>query len=248
MKILTESNLLDNERYIIIIKELTFKSSDSDTLHKLRELGVIPSVTETNVGKAAFASVSLGAKAGDRYKCVELLKPLLEKMCSLLGECILEEKEYSLEDYIMEKLVHKNMRISTAESCTGGKVAAKLINYPGASNCIDCGFVTYSNEAKEKYLNVSRDTLEKYGAVSSQTALEMAEGVARQANAHVGISTTGIAGPSGGTSQKPVGLVYVGIYIEGKSYFKKLLLKGERNVVRDNATKEALLFLAEKLQ
>ncbi|MBR6159030.1 MAG: nicotinamide-nucleotide amidohydrolase family protein, partial [Lachnospiraceae bacterium] len=112
----------------------------------------------------------------------------------------------SVEEIAVKLLAGCGYTVSTAESCTGGLVAGCIMNVPGASDVYNAGFITYSNEAKIKYLGVKRETLDKYGAVSEQTAREMAAGTAAAAEADVGLSTTGIAGPGGGTDEKPVGL------------------------------------------
>lgn len=154
-----------------------------------------------------------------------------------------------IEEQIGDILVSKNYTISTSESCTGGMVAAKLINYPGISKVFNEGFITYSNEAKIKHLGVREDSLIKFGAVSEQVASEMAIGVAKNTNSNIGLSTTGIAGPGGGTAEKPVGLVYIGIYYNNEVYVEKLNLSGDRNNVRENtvnAILKKLLFLLKK--
>ncbi|MDD2978736.1 MAG: CinA family protein [Hespellia sp.] len=155
--------------------------------------------------------------------------------------------ETCLEELVVDRVFTRGFTITTAESCTGGLVAATLINISGASDVLDSGYITYSNEAKEKLLGVSHETLKKYGAVSEQTAVEMAQGAARAAEADVAISTTGIAGPGGGTREKPVGLVYIGCYIQGTVYTRKCNLPGERKEVREAAVKEALTLLLEHL-
>lgn len=137
-----------------------------------------------------------------------------------------------LEEEVARLLIEKRLTISTAESCTGGMVAARLINYPGISKVFLEGFITYSNEAKNKRLGVSMDTLNKYGAVSEQTAYEMAQGVCKASGSDVSIVTTGIAGPSGGTDKKPVGLVYIGVCIQGEVIIEKHIFKGTRGEVR----------------
>lgn len=113
-------------------------------------------------------------------------------------------------------LADNQMTIATAESCTGGMIAELLTSVSGASGVFGYGFVTYSNEAKEKLLGVKKETLSQFGAVSSQTVTEMAEGALKAANADIAVSVSGIAGPSGGTKEKPVGLVYVGLSQKGK--------------------------------
>ena len=118
-----------------------------------------------------------------------------------------------LEEEIVKKLLEKQYTVTTAESCTGGLLAGRILNVPGASSVYNEGHITYSNEAKERLLGVSHETLVRYGAVSRQTAEEMARGAAKTAKAEIGLSTTGIAGPGGGTKEKPVGLIYVGCCI-----------------------------------
>ncbi|MBE6033935.1 MAG: CinA family protein [Clostridiales bacterium] len=125
-------------------------------------------------------------------------------------------------------LIEKNISISCAESCTGGMFAQNLTDIPGISAVFDRGIVTYSNNAKMEELGVQRETLEKYGAVSRQTAVEMAEGVRRVARSKIGVSVTGVAGPGGGTKDKPVGLVYVCAVFEQKILCKELRLNGDR--------------------
>ena len=129
------------------------------------------------------------------------------------------------------------MTIAVAESCTGGMVSSSLINYPGISSVFIEGCVTYANEAKIKTLGVSEKTLNTVGAVSEECAKEMAEGVARRHNTNIGLSTTGIAGPGGGSEEKPVGLVYLGIYINGKTTIKKYTFSGDRQMIRYRACK-----------
>ena len=108
---------------------------------------------------------------------------------------------------LVNALIRNGMKIATAESCTGGMIASRITSVAGASGCFDCGVITYSNEQKNRLLNVSQETLDSKGAVSEETALQMCEGVRVLARADIGISVTGIAGPGGGTADKPVGTV-----------------------------------------
>ena len=153
-----------------------------------------------------------------------------------------------LEEQIVKELLEKGYTVTTAESCTGGLLAGRILNVSGASAVYNEGYITYSNEAKHRLLGVSNETLELYGAVSEQTAKEMAEGVAKASNANVGLSTTGIAGPGGGTPEKPVGLVYVGCSIEGQTIVKKCLFKGDREANRNASVEEALKLLQKCLK
>lgn len=119
---------------------------------------------------------------------------------------------------LVSLLIDKGYTISFAESCTGGMAAASIVDVADASKVLNASFVTYANEAKMKYANVSGETLDKYGAVSEQTAGEMAEGTAKANNADVAVGISGIAGPTGGTEEKPVGTVCFGYYVAGKLF------------------------------
>lgn len=153
----------------------------------------------------------------------------------------------NLEEKIVAKLIEKGYTVTTAESCTGGLLAGRILNVSGASAVYNEGHITYSNEAKERLLGVAHDTLGQYGAVSRQTASEMAEGAARVAKANIGLSTTGIAGPGGGTPEKPVGLVYVGCSINGDVTVEECRFKGNREENRKAAVEEALQLLWRNL-
>ncbi len=145
-------------------------------------------------------------------------------------------------------LLRNNLTMAIAESCTGGLIAHKITNIPGASRYFLGGVVAYSNEAKIKILGVSSNTLRVHGVVSEECAREMAIRVARLFNASVGISTTGIAGPSGGTKEKPVGLVYIGYYLEGESIVQRHLFNGTREEIKNKIASKALETLDEILR
>ena len=146
----------------------------------------------------------------------------------------------ALTNALGELLVQKKLKIATAESCTGGLVAATLVDYPGISACLDEAHVTYANEAKVKYCGVKQETLDAHGAVSGETAKEMAEGLRQKAGADIALSTTGIAGPGGGTKEKPVGLVYVACASSHETKVVKLQLSGDRRQVREQTVRHAL--------
>lgn len=148
---------------------------------------------------------------------------------------------------IVEILHGRHLILSTAESCTGGLLAGKLIEVPGASDVYSEGFITYSNRAKEERLGVQRTTLQLHGAVSAECAVEMAQGAARVSHSDIGLSTTGIAGPGGGTSDKPVGLVYIGISNGGQARAIECRFAGDRASVRAQAVNAALGLLEEEL-
>lgn len=151
--------------------------------------------------------------------------------------------EEPIEKKITRILIHKKMTVTTAESCTGGLVAGTLVNADGISEVFKEGYITYSNEAKHKLLGVSEETLKTYGAVSRPTAMEMAVGAAKAAGVDASVVTTGIAGPGGGTEEKPVGLVYIGCHVKGHTVVKRCFYGGDRQGVRHSAVKEALEIL-----
>ena len=183
----------------------------------------------------------LTAKAETESEADRLLKPLEEKVREILGDCVYAEGENASMQETVVKLLHEQGKTVTfAESCTGGLLAKKITEIPGSSECFNCSYVTYSNEQKEKILGVSHETLESYGAVSSQTALEMCRGAREAADADIAVSVTGIAGPGGGTPEKPVGLVYIGICADGLWESKKLLLNGSRDAIRERTSLYAL--------
>ncbi len=138
-----------------------------------------------------------------------------------------------LPQTVVELLTKHGVSVATAESCTGGLIAKKITDVSGASGCFPCGFVTYSNEMKEELLGVSHDTLLEFGAVSAETALEMSYGVRRRSKADIGVSSTGIAGPGGGTAEKPVGTVYISLSARDFHKAYRLSLSGDRESVRE---------------
>ncbi len=141
---------------------------------------------------------------------------------------------------LVETLKKEGMTITTAESCTGGLIAAAITDVPGSSEVFKRGFVTYCDEAKHEMLGVSEEILATDTAVSERVASEMAEGAAKAAKADAAISVTGIAGPGGGSADKPVGLVYIGIYVKGKKIVVKHVFEGTRAEVREQAVRSAI--------
>ena len=161
---------------------------------------------------------------------------------------VLTTDSKDIVDIILDILIQRNWHISFAESCSGGLLAESFISHAGCSQVINESYITYSNEAKERLVQVSNETLKKYGAVSKETAIEMAKGVAMVSNSEVGCSITGIAGPGGETPEKPVGLVYIACYINGKCTSKGLQLTGNRQKIREGAVAHLLTLLWQELQ
>ena len=183
------------------------------------------------------------ARAESEHEALEKVYPVVREIKQLLGEsvyAVLDTSEGSMEEAAGRELTARGLIVATAESCTGGLVAARLVNYPGISSALGEAHVTYANEAKIKYCGVKRETLESYGAVSEQTAREMAEGLRERSGADIVLATTGIAGPGGGTKEKPVGLVYVAVADKNGTLVEKLQLRGNRERIRNLAALRAL--------
>lgn len=153
----------------------------------------------------------------------------------------------TLEQQVVELLKRHKIMVTTAESCTGGLVSAMLINVSGASSVFGEGYVTYSNEAKHKLLGVSEETLKNEGPVSEVCAREMAEGAAKAAGTRAALSVTGLAGPDGGTPEKPVGLVYIGCTVDGETKVSCCHFEGNRQKIRELAANKALDMLKSTL-
>ena len=154
-----------------------------------------------------------------------------------------------LVDRVIRNMKAQNLMLVTAESCTGGLLAASIIQKPGASDVFERGFITYSNEAKSESLGVPQELIQSYGAVSSEVAEAMAEGALVHSRADLAVSITGIAGPDGGSSEKPVGLVYMGYALKGGSAGStKTLFTGNRNEIQSQCVQNALKNLLSILE
>lgn len=148
---------------------------------------------------------------------------------------------------VSDQLRKNNLTVATAESCTGGLLAHLLTNISGSSEYFERGVITYSNKSKMELLGVPQETIKEYGAVSKQTAKAMAIGIKEQANVDIGISTTGITGPTGGTKEKPVGLVYIGIATSRKTEVKRFLFSKDRLQNKEKTCYKTLEFLLETI-
>ena len=149
---------------------------------------------------------------------------------------------------LTELLTSKNMSIAIAESCTGGSLSSSLTSIPGASSYFNGGFITYSNESKINMLNVDSQTIELFGAVSEKVAYEMAMGAGQNSKSHLAISVTGIAGPSGGTPEKPVGMVCFGFYVDGNVTTTTQFFSGVRSEIVSESIAFALTELTSKIE
>jgi len=248
-----------NESVMPYLKQFTEDKLISKTLRLYGigesdlELEILDIINEqSNPTVALYAkemevTIRITAKVKDKEEAVRLIKPVVDKIRERVGQFVYTnddiytgESKNVLEEVAAKLLVDRDLKIAVAESCTGGMVSSVLIDYPGISSVFVEGCVTYSNEAKIKRLGVKEETLDKFGAVSEETAIEMAEGVAEGLNADIGISTTGIAGPGGGSEEKPVGLVYTAITIKGETKVYKNIYSGDRQKIRTRATRDIL--------
>ena len=198
--------------------------------------------------KTGEVHLRVTARAKDEKEAREKTAPVVEELYRRFGNAVYTtDADETLEMALTKLLIKKKYTMTTAESCTGGMIAARMVNAPGVSAVLKSGFITYANEAKEELLGVSHDTLEKFGAVSRETAEEMAEGAAKAAHTDAAVAVTGIAGPDGGTKEKPVGLVYIGVNVRGNVEVREYHFSGSRQKIRESVTAAALTFLREKL-
>ncbi len=184
------------------------------------------------------------AVAKSSQQARELIDPVILQIKNEIGEYVYDIDSLSLEHSLVKILKQKKLTISTAESCTGGLVSQLITEVPGSSEVFGFGVCSYANKAKMDILGVKEKTLATYGAVSEETAKEMALGIKKLSGSDIAISLTGLAGPSGGTEQKPIGLVYMGVAVKNTVYAKKLLTsqhnKPSRSYIRMVSAKNAL--------
>lgn len=200
--------------------------------------------TIATYAKTGEVHIRVTAGAGDRKEAMKLIKPVVKELKSRFGNDIYStEENTTLEKAVMDLLCANDLTVTCAESCTGGLLSARLINVPGISDTYKAGVITYSNKAKRRFLGVKKSTLQKYGAVSEQTAEEMAKGAALLLKADVAVAVTGLAGPDGGTEEKPVGLVYIACSVKGKVTVRRYHFSGSRSKVRESAASAALALM-----
>lgn len=194
--------------------------------------------TLATYAKEGECSLRIASKRDTEEEAKQAVDEMLEQVKERAGHYIYSCDNEELAQVVAGKLMDKGLTLSSAESCTGGMFASTMTDIPGISQCFDRGLVTYSNQAKMEELGVGAETLEKFGAVSEEAALEMVEGLQRVSGSDVCISVTGIAGPGGGTEEKPVGLVYIGFAYGDKKLCRKIQM---RNVNRNWNRHYALL-------
>ena len=225
-----------------------FGTGESAIEQKLRELmqnAINPSIAP--YAKEGEVEIRVTASGANERECLDLIDPAIAQIKAHegVGEFIYGIDVKSLQNAVYLKLREKNLTLATAESCTGGLIGKRITEIAGSSSVYLGGVVAYDNSVKINMLGVNSETLNNHGAVSEQTAAEMARSIAERLSADIGVATTGIAGPAGGTDEKPVGLVCIGVYYKNSTRTVKLnlsrhLYKDEREMIRYIASSHAL--------
>ena len=232
-----------------VLKILSRKAKTKIFQKRLRTTGVPESVIYEKVEPLirlrtgvffAFLPSYLGVDIKLTSRLKESLEDVEKRIKAILGDCIYGERDITLEEVVGKLLLEKGKTISVAESCTGGLIGKKFTNVSGSSQWFERGVISYSNRAKMELLDIPGDILEKYGAVSEKVAILMAEGIRKISKTDYGLSATGIAGPTGGTKEKPVGLVYIGFAHENDSFTQKSIFGEDRNTNRERTAQAAL--------
>jgi len=194
--------------------------------------------------KTGEVHLRVTAKAKSEAEAKRMVKPVVWALQDRFDNYIYTTDEnVSLEEAVVDLLKKKDYTITTVESCSGGMLAARIINVAGVSKVFKSGFVTYSNKSKHKLIGVKKSILKKYGAVSAETAIQMVKGASLITKSDVIVSVTGIAGPDGGTEEKPVGLVYMACMVNGEISVKEFHFSGNRSKIRETTTANALTFV-----
>jgi nicotinamide-nucleotide amidase len=254
MKQMFEESVLEElkgfagEQAIVVVKLRCFGAGESDIaelLGPLMQRGRNPLINCTS--QYGVITLHVIATARDKDKAQQMAEKDEKLLQNMLGELVYGTGEQTLAEVVGEKLAQQKKTIVVAESCTGGTLAKLLTDIPGASRYFTHGWVTYSNAAKTSELGIPAELIEKYGAVSNEVAEAMAQGARKRAGADFAIGITGIAGPTGGSEQKPVGLVYISVCSDNSCETKHFILSPDRNFIRIRAAQIALNMLRLKL-
>ena len=214
------------------------ESSMEHILHDMMEKSKNPTIAPYAKTSECFARVT--AKAVTTEECEKLLEPVVREIVELLGDDVYGVDVDSLEQVVGDGLRAKGLKLAVAESCTGGLLSKRITDISGCSDYYLGGVCSYANEVKMNVLGVRKETLDTVGAVSAETAEQMAAGVAKALGADIGVGITGIAGPGGGTEDKPAGLVYISVWYDGKFFTRKTNSSFGRDRVRMQAASTAL--------
>ena len=237
--------LLPGTIYSKTVKICGIGESTAETMIK----DLIDSQTNPTIApyaKTGEVHLRVTAKADDEKEAKKLTKPLVKELKERFGNNVYTtEEDVTLEKAVVDLLIANNLNVSTVESCTGGLLAARLINVPGVSEVFKSGVITYSNKAKRKMVGVKKSSLDRYGAVSKKVAEEMVKGAYLINKSDVIVSVTGIAGPDGGTEEKPVGLVYIACLVCGTITVKEFHFSGNRAKIRETTVAHALSLMRQ---
>lgn len=195
--------------------------------------------TIATYAKEGRVDIKIVSQGKNKEKIKEELSKIICKIENAIPEFIYSYDDTPIEEIVYKKLKDKNMKIAFCESCTGGLISSNFTRIPGVSEVFDRGIISYSNNSKIEELEVDKTLIDKYGAVSEEVALAMAEGLLNKSNADIALSTTGIAGPTGATEDKPIGLVFIGIALRNHSFVVKSIFNGDRNSIQNRATLKA---------
>jgi nicotinamide-nucleotide amidase len=237
------------EQYVLPVLEQNFAPADRPVCRVFKVVGLAESVVEERIGAAPGVELGFCARMGEVEVRI-LGKNLAEaerKIRAALGPHIFGEGDDRLEEVVVKQLAAAGKTVAVAESCTGGLIAHRLTNVSGASRVFLAGYVTYSNESKVELLGVRPETLARHGAVSEEVCRAMAEACRRRSGADFALATTGIAGPTGGTPEKPVGLVYIGLATPTRTEVQRHLLLFDRETFKFFASQYALDALRREL-
>lgn len=241
-----------SDKIIVSHNIRTFGIGESAMAEKVNDLFDSENPTVAPYAKDGEALLRVTAMAGTKDEAEELCKPLISEICSRLGDYVYGLDYSCIEEAVVKMLKSRNLKVATAESCTGGLIAKRITDISGSSQIFECGIVSYANEIKHKVLGVSADDLEKYGAVSEPVAKQMAQGALRVSGADIAVSVTGIAGPESDSTNKPVGLIYIGLADKDNVWVKELRTSRKdrsynRYVSASNAFNMIRLYLDNKL-
>jgi len=208
---------------------------------QIQDLVEMTNPTVATYAKTGEVHVRVTASAETEEEAKKLVKPVVKDLKNRYSDYVYSTNaNETLEEAVVSLLSKNGLTITTAESCTGGLLSATIVNVAGASDVFKGGYITYTNKLKKNVIGVKKSTLEKYGAVSEEVAAEMAKGAQAEAKADVAVSVTGIAGPGGGSPEKPVGLVYIGCAVGNKVFVNKYNFSGSRNKIRESSVAAAL--------
>lgn len=241
-----------SDRIIVSHNIRTFGIGESLMAERVNDLFDTENPTVAPYAKDGEALLRVTAMARTKEEAENLCKPVINEIKNRLDGFVYGVDYTCIEEAVIEKLKEKHMKVATAESCTGGLIAKRITDVPGASEVFDCGIISYANEIKHRVLGVSEDDLNKYGAVSEPVARQMAQGALKVSGADIAVSVTGIAGPDSDSTNKPVGLVYIGLADRDNVWVRELRTSRKdrsynRYVSASNALNMIRLYIDNKL-